>query len=65
MTALAIPLKTQAFLLGASLSVADLNVASILMRPRYLSRVREAPYVARWFDHCANRPALQRALREA
>ena len=56
-------LAGRAFLAGDSFSVADLNVASILVWGKWanlgLSAHRE---VTRWLDHCLARPAYGRVL---
>ena len=50
------------YLLGEHFTVADLNTASVLLRPQYRSVVRADDVLQDWFERCAGRPALKRAL---
>jgi glutathione S-transferase len=58
-------LEGREMLLAGSFSVADLNVASVLMFAPTLGRVDLAafPRVARWLGACTSRPALARRRR--
>lgn len=50
------------YLAADRFTVADLNVASVLMRPKYMPHVSDHDRLSDWFQHCASRPALARAL---
>ncbi|MEO0606661.1 MAG: glutathione S-transferase family protein [Pseudomonadota bacterium] len=50
------------YLIADRFSVADLNVASVLMRPKYMTHVPAFDHLDAWFKNCATRPALGRAL---
>jgi glutathione S-transferase len=55
-------LRGQPFLLGASFSVADLNVASVLTWATLAGvDLGKWPQVATWLQRCASRPACQKA----
>ncbi|MEM9181078.1 MAG: glutathione S-transferase family protein [Pseudomonadota bacterium] len=53
------------YLVADRFTVADLNVASVLMRPKYMPHVSGFEALADWFGRCAGRPALARALGRA
>ena len=55
-------LQARQFLIADRFTIADLNVASVLMRPKYMPHVAEYPHVSSWFRTCASRAALSRAL---
>ncbi len=55
-------IRRQGHVLGERFSVADLNVAAVLMRPQYRPVARADAALAGWFADCSGRPALQRAL---
>ncbi|MEO1189258.1 MAG: glutathione S-transferase family protein [Pseudomonadota bacterium] len=50
------------YLVSETFTVADLNVASVLMRPKYMPHIGGYAAAADWFKRCATRPALARAL---
>jgi len=51
------------YLIADRFTVADLNVASVLMRPKYMPHISAFDELNEWFGRCAARPALARALR--
>ncbi|MEE9281149.1 MAG: glutathione S-transferase family protein [Myxococcota bacterium] len=52
----------EAYLLGSSFSVADLNVASVLSWALFLGvELSQVPEVQRWLGACTSRPAAERA----
>ena len=54
-------LEGRAYLLGDEFMVADLNTASVLMRPRVpRDLLRQNANVDGWFQRCRSRPALAR-----
>lgn len=55
-------LESQPFLVGDSFSIADLNVASVLMWLR-MARIDISAYAAvdKWLEDCGNRPAVTAA----
>ena len=56
-------LEDREYLLGDEFGVADLNTASVLMRPRVpRDLLRENATVFDWFERCRRRPALAGAL---
>lgn len=55
-------LSQSPFLIADRFTIADLNVASVLMRPKYMSHVSTYEHLDDWFKRCAARPALARAL---
>ncbi len=52
------------YLLGAEFSVADLNVASVLLRPKTVDIVKADDALQNWFDRCTTRPALARVFAD-
>ncbi|MEO1322858.1 MAG: glutathione S-transferase family protein [Pseudomonadota bacterium] len=56
-------LAEASYLIADRFTVADLNVASVLMRPKYMPYVEAFGHLDDWFRRCASRPALARALR--
>lgn len=50
------------YLISDRFTVADLNVASVLMRPKYMPHLADFDRVQNWFNQCASRPALAKAL---
>lgn len=50
------------FLIAERFTIADLNVASVLMRPKYLPHLSEYPQLDAWFKTTAMRPTLGKAL---
>ena len=56
------PLRCGKYLLGGSFTIADLNTAALLMRPQYSRVAREDEDIGEWFERCASRDALTRAL---
>ena len=50
------------YLISECFTVADLNVASVLMRPKYMPYISNYNQVDIWFKRCASRPSLARAL---
>ena len=56
-------LTQSAYLLADRFTIADLNVASVLMRPKYMPHVSGFERLANWFQTCATRPALARAVK--
>ena len=58
-------LTRNGFLMADRFTVADLNVASVLMRPKYLPQISEYPQLDDWFKRSATRPALAKALGRA
>lgn len=55
-------LSRTSYLVSDHFTVADLNVASILMRPKYTPHLSRFDRVQDWFGRCASRPALAKAL---
>ena len=55
-------LDQSSYLVSDSFTVADLNVASVLMRPRYMPHLSNFDRLHSWFGECASRPALAKAL---
>jgi glutathione S-transferase len=60
-------LKTREYLLGTDFTIADLNVASVLMVGVYIMRqfdlqfdLSGTPTVEKWFKKCTDREAAQR-----
>lgn len=53
------------FLIADQFTVADLNVASVLMRPKFLPHISAYPQLNGWFKRSATRPALAKALGRA
>ncbi|MEL6667247.1 MAG: glutathione S-transferase [Pseudomonadota bacterium] len=51
-----------AHLVSDRFTVADLNVASVLMRPKYIPHLSNYDRLHDWFGRCASRPALAKAL---
>ncbi len=62
LAALATRLQDRDFLLGPQFTVADLNVAAVLMRPSYQKQAAAHEVIGGWFRRCAKREALQRAV---
>jgi len=59
-------LTGRGFLVGNSFTVADLNVASILVWGKMARlNLSNNPELARWFDACLARPAYGRARKRA
>lgn len=58
LNALRAVLSDRPYLLGDSFSVADLNTASLLLRPQYKQVAREDDVLKGWFRSCTERPAL-------
>ncbi len=55
-------LAKRPYLLGGEFSIADLNVASVLMLANFVGfDVSSHPNVKRWFDACLSRPAFARS----
>ena len=50
------------YLLGADFTVADLNVTSVLLRPKTVEVVKADPRLRDWFGRCTSRPALARVF---
>ena len=50
------------YLISERFTIADLNVASVLMRPKYMPYISNYDRVDSWFKRCAMRPALAQAL---
>ncbi|MEM9570225.1 MAG: glutathione S-transferase [Pseudomonadota bacterium] len=50
------------FLTADRFSVSDLNVACVLMRPKFMPFVSDYERLHDWFNRCASRPALAKAL---
>ncbi|MEM1036831.1 MAG: glutathione S-transferase [Pseudomonadota bacterium] len=55
-------LSDKSYLIADRFTVADLNVASVLMRPKYMPYINDYDHVGDWFKQTASRPALARAL---
>ena len=55
-------LRNYPHLVSEHFTIADLNVASVLMRPKYMPHVPNYERVNAWFKSCAARPALAKAL---
>lgn len=55
-------LHQTAYLIADRFTVADLNVASVLMRPKYMPYLSRFTHLEAWFKSSAARPALSRAL---
>ncbi|MDJ0920988.1 MAG: glutathione S-transferase family protein [Henriciella sp.] len=55
-------LEQSPYLVSEAFTVADLNVASVLMRPKYMPYVSNHKHVDAWFKRSATRPALAKAL---
>ena len=55
-------LSEKPYLLGGHFTVADLNTASVLLRPQYRSVARPDSSLKDWFGRCTGRLALERAL---
>jgi len=55
-------LSKNLYLISERFTVADLNVASVLMRPKYMPYLSNYDRVDSWFKRCATRPALTQAL---
>jgi len=51
------------YLIADRFTVADLNVASVLMRPKYMPHISAFAKLNDWFGRCAARPALTKALQ--
>ncbi|MEL7041104.1 MAG: glutathione S-transferase family protein [Pseudomonadota bacterium] len=56
-------LTQSVYLLADRFTIADLNVASVLMRPKYMPHVSRFERLSHWFQTCATRPALARAVQ--
>ena len=52
------------YLLGSEFSVADLNVASVLLRPKTVDVVKADGALQDWFSRCTTRPALARVFAD-
>ncbi len=50
------------YLLGSDFTVADLNVASVLLRPKTVEVVKADAVLLDWFNLCTSRPALARVF---
>lgn len=50
-------------LISERFTVADLNVASVLMRPKYMPHLSNFDRLQDWFSRCASRPALAKAIK--
>ncbi len=62
LTALRQAVGDRDYLLGVDFTVADLNVASVLLRPKTVEVVKADPALKDWFDRCTTRPALGRVF---
>ena len=60
--ALAAGLDGREWLLGERFTVADLNTAAVLMRPRFRPIAVARADIRDWFQRCSDRPALRRAF---
>lgn len=60
--ALRIRLREQDYILGSHFTVADLNTASMLLRPKLRPVANQDPDLRGWLEQCTSRPALARAL---
>ncbi|MEM7766306.1 MAG: glutathione S-transferase family protein [Pseudomonadota bacterium] len=65
MTVLDKHLRRGGNLIADRFTLADLNTASVLMRPKYLPHIRDYRAANAWFQRCASRPALAKALGRA
>lgn len=50
------------YILGDDFTVADLNVASVLLRPKTVETVKADTALQGWFDRCTSRAALARVF---
>lgn len=50
------------YLISDRFTVADLNIASVLMRPKYMPHLSNFDRLQNWFSQCASRPALAKAI---
>lgn len=55
-------LAEHSYLISERFTVADLNVAALLMSPKYMPFISNYGQVESWFKRCATRPALAQAL---
>ncbi len=55
-------LGEQAYLLGETFSVVDLNTACLLLRPQYQKIARQDAVLGTWFNACIKRQALTAAM---
>lgn len=55
-------LAEQAYLLGETFSVVDLNTACLLLRPQYQKIARQDAVLSNWFNACVKRKALTAAM---
>ena len=55
-------LEKNTYLFADRFTVADLNVASVLMRPKYMPHVAGHNQLDNWFKRCASRPALDKVF---
>ena len=55
-------LSNQAYMLGDTFTVVDLNTASLLLRPQYRKIARDDDDLGEWFRACTRRSALERAM---
>ena len=62
MTVLDNHLDQTPYLISERFTMADLNVASVLMRPKYMPHLSGCDRLQDWFSRCASRPALAKAL---
>ncbi len=53
-----------AYILGPDFAVADLNVASVLLRPKTVDVVKADPRLQDWFERCTSRPALAQVFAQ-
>ncbi len=62
LNALRANLRHREYILGSSFTLADLNVASVLLRPQYRPITESDSHLRDWFKRCTSRQALQQAL---
>jgi glutathione S-transferase len=56
-------LKDRQYLLGSDFTIADLNVASVLVLATFVQLDLSATPVAKaWLDRCLSRPSMQKTL---
>ena len=58
LNALRVKLSEQAYMMGDSFTVVDLNTACLLLRPQYRPVIEGDGGLLDWFQRCISRPAL-------
>ena len=65
LNALRANLRDKEYILGGRFTLADLNVACVLLRPKYRPIAESDIQLQGWFNRCVSRQALRRAVAES